>query len=98
MVKNRQWEEAIDAMKKRDEAIVQADEIYNSVKSEFGGKHEILRERGKFLEEQKANNIQIEAKIAHTDRQLAKVRPQYSQVQHDLVEYLVLSFNSFAFL
>lgn len=64
-----------------------ADAAYTTMKAEIGGKQEILREKQKFLDEQKANNVQVEARIGYADRQLAKVRAQYSLVQNEIVEY-----------
>lgn len=85
----RQWEEAIDALKKRDEAILAAEEEHEALKKEIGGREEILREKQKFLDEQKANNAQLDTKIAYSDRQLAKVRSHYTTVQASIVEYLI---------
>jgi hypothetical protein len=77
-------------MKERDEAIVAADAAHTAMKSEIGGRQEVLREKQKFLDEQKANNVQVEARIGYADRQLAKVRAQYSLVQSSIVEYPIL--------
>lgn len=74
-------------MKVRDEAIVAADSAHTALKAEIGGRQEVLREKQKFLDEQKANNTQVEARIGYADRQLAKVRSQYSLVQSSIVEY-----------
>ena len=74
-------------MKERDEAIAAADTAHAAMRGEIGGRQEVLREKQKFLNEQKANNVQVEARIGYADRQLAKVRSHYSVVQSAIVEY-----------
>ena len=77
-------------MKIRDEAIVAADAAYAAMKAEIAGRQEVLREKQIFLDEQKANNAQVEARISYADRQLAKARAQYSLVQSSIVEYPII--------
>lgn len=82
-----QWSEAIEAMGQRDTALVAVEESIAALTVEEGKKKEILREKQKFLDSQKSNNQALEAKIAVADRQLAKVRPQYSAAQAAIIEY-----------
>mmetsp|Transcript_20436 Transcript_20436/g.66353 ORF Transcript_20436/g.66353 Transcript_20436/m.66353 type:complete len:909 (-) Transcript_20436:163-2889(-) len=70
----RQWEEAVEAMKRRDLAIQAASERFAAKKTELREKQGRLDERARFLEQEQANNREIDARIAIADRGMTKLR------------------------
>eukprot|EP00741_Cyanophora_paradoxa_P020955 tig00021319_g20230.t1 len=82
-----QWEEAINAMQKRDEAIRVAGEHYADGKMELKKRQDVLTEKSNFLETMKANNREEESKIQVQERNLAKMRLQLVGDQQALVTF-----------
>eukprot|EP00854_Cymbomonas_tetramitiformis_P008918 gene8918-10568_t len=82
----KQWEEAVEAMKRRDAAIQAASERFAQKKMEIRHKQGQLDEKAKFLEQEKANNKEVDARIQLADRGLSKLRAQYTHENHGLSE------------
>jgi DNA repair exonuclease SbcCD ATPase subunit len=69
-----QWESAVGAMQKRDEAIQRAHEEFVAAKRQLREKQEVLTEREAFLTTEQKNNAEVELKIASLERTIAKKR------------------------
>ena len=70
----RQWEEAVESMKRRDEAIQEASKAFALKKKEIRAKQAALDERARFLEQEINNNKEMDARIAIADRGMGKLR------------------------
>eukprot|EP00899_Mesostigma_viride_P026492 jgi/Mesvir1/7027/Mv09154-RA.2 len=77
----RQWEDAVEAMRKRDEAIQAASEVFASNKARIREKQTTLDARARFLANELANNRELEGRISLADRALGKLRANYSEEQ-----------------
>jgi len=75
----RQWEDAVESMKRRDQDIQAASEAFAGKKMEIREKQANLDERAKFLEQEKANNREVDARIQLADRGLANLRAGFNQ-------------------
>ena len=69
-----QWEAAVQAMQKRDEAIKESHEEFAAVKGVLREKQEALHERDAFLQTERKNNAELDLKIAGHERTIAKKR------------------------
>ena len=69
-----QWQEAIDAMQRRDQSIQEAADRFAEGKLIIEAKAADMAEKNKFLDVEKNNIKEIEAKIAEADRFVAKSR------------------------
>jgi len=69
-----QWEAAVQAMQKRDEAIQHARDEFLAAKRHLKEKQEMLAEREAFLKTEQKNNVEVELKIAAHERAIAKKR------------------------
>ena len=69
-----QWEAAVQAMQKRDEAIKESHEEFAAVKGVLREKQEALHERDAFLQTERKNNAELDLKIAGHERTIGKKR------------------------
>ena len=83
-----QWEETISAMARRDEEIGDAGQRYASEREEMSQSERELAERKTFLEKEKKNNEEVDAKIVETERILSRARDDYRR-QSEMVEELI---------
>ncbi|CEL98484.1 unnamed protein product [Vitrella brassicaformis CCMP3155] len=83
----KQWEDAVTAMRKRDEAIRQAGEHYAALQNDIKVQQQKLGKAKAFLAQERATNDQVETEIGNTDRQLAKLRLEYMDSKNGLVEF-----------
>eukprot|EP00163_Fabomonas_tropica_P006085 TRINITY_DN15701_c0_g1_i2.p1 TRINITY_DN15701_c0_g1~~TRINITY_DN15701_c0_g1_i2.p1 ORF type:complete len:789 (-),score=351.97 TRINITY_DN15701_c0_g1_i2:152-2518(-) len=70
----RQWQEAIEAMQRRDQAIQDAADKFAKGKAKVAQKSEEIAEKNKFLDIENQSNIELERKIAANERHIAKVK------------------------
>lgn len=84
----RQWDEAIMAMRHRDEAIAAASEQFAERKAELRDKQAELDSQARFLENEVANNKELDARIAFYDREVGKQRETLQREQKALDRYL----------
>ncbi|CAD7704050.1 unnamed protein product, partial [Ostreobium quekettii] len=70
----RQWDEAVEAMRRQDKAIQLATERFHDRKSVIRQKRKDLDAQAAFLENEVANNRELEARIEALDRETAKLR------------------------
>ena len=73
----RQWDEAMEAMHHRDEAIAVASEQFAAKKLEIRQKKAELDAQARFLEDEGMNNKEVDARIALYDREIVS-RPEGS--------------------
>ena len=73
----RQWEESVENMKRRDEAIQDASRRFAALKKELRLKKSALDERARFYEQEVANNKEVDASITAAERGMAKMRAEY---------------------
>jgi len=81
-----QWESAVQAMQKRDEAIQHAREEFLAAKRQLREKQEVLSEREAFLQTEQKNNQEVELKIASHERSIAKKREVLTYATAQLAE------------
>lgn len=82
----RQWEEAIQAMHRRDEAIKVAGEQFAEGKAWQVKRTEQLQDRAAFLNIEVQNNKEMENKIAQEERVLSKYRNDHFLISQHLRE------------
>eukprot|EP00906_Rhabdomonas_costata_P009731 RCo013728 len=82
----KQWEEAIQAMHRRDEAIKKAGEQFAEGKAWHQKRTEQLQDRAAFLNIEVQNNKEMENKIAQEERVLAKYRQDNFLISQHLRE------------
>jgi|UniRef100_A0A7S4FGB3 chromosome segregation ATPase len=82
----RQWEEAIQAMHRRDEAIKGAGEQFAEGKAWQVKRTEQLQDRAAFLNIEVQNNKEMENKIAQEERVLSKYRNDHFLISQHLGE------------
>lgn len=68
----RQWDDAVDAMRKRDNAIENAHERFNNRKAMLSQKQEELDAQAQFLDNEVANNRELEGRIDNLDREVVR--------------------------
>ena len=68
----RQWEDTIETMKRRDQAIQEASRTFAARRKEIRMKQAALEERRRFLEQEVANNKELGAAINVSDRGMAE--------------------------
>jgi len=68
----KQWEDALAAMKRRDEAITDASYKFADLKKQVEQKEKELIQKGKFLESEKVNNKEKEVAIQGAERQIQR--------------------------
>lgn len=73
----RQWEEALVAMKKRDEAIQRASDTFSERKKVVKQVQSRLDASARFLESEIVNNRELNVRLAMTERQVGKLREKY---------------------
>ncbi|KAL6756441.1 hypothetical protein V8C86DRAFT_2647977 [Haematococcus lacustris] len=82
----RQWDDAMEAMRNRDNAIVVATEQFAQRKAELKQRKAELDAQAKFLEAEAMNNKEVDARIAFYDREVAKQRDVYLREQQRLAD------------
>mmetsp|Transcript_9124 Transcript_9124/g.17160 ORF Transcript_9124/g.17160 Transcript_9124/m.17160 type:complete len:907 (-) Transcript_9124:51-2771(-) len=82
----RQWDEALEAMHHRDEAIAAASESFAAERTILRSKQQELDEQSRSLDGEVANNREVDARIALCDRDLAKARETLGKDQARLKE------------
>ena len=70
----RQWEEAMEAMKKRDEAIQRTSELFAERRRVLKQVQSRLDASARFLESEIVNNRELNVRLALTERQVGKQR------------------------
>ena len=81
-----QWEAAVSAMQKRDEAIQHAHEEFVAAKRQLREKQEVLAERETFLAAEVKNNSEVELRISALERQIGKKRETLTYASAKLEE------------
>ena len=98
----RQWEEAMEAMKKRDEAIQKTSELFAERRRVLKQVQSRLDASARFLESEIVNNRELNVRLALTERQVGKqrekLRLETSSVTeaHDEVELVKATLNNTA--
>lgn len=95
----RQWEDTIETMKRRDQAIQEASRTFAARRKEIRMKQAALEERRRFLEQEVANNKELDAAINVSDRGMAKLREEYNAElaeQRELSDEVDLAKNTLA--
>jgi len=95
----RQWEEAIEAMKRRDQAIQQASELFADRKQELREKQMQLDAQARFLENEEVNNKELDMNISMNERAVGKLREELSVKSakvNDLTEEVEVLKNTLA--
>mmetsp|Transcript_5315 Transcript_5315/g.17662 ORF Transcript_5315/g.17662 Transcript_5315/m.17662 type:complete len:868 (+) Transcript_5315:644-3247(+) len=82
----RQWDEAVDAMRKRDESIQRASEAFAQRKLELREKQMALDHTAKFLDNEVANNRELDAQIAIAERGQVVLQGQFQGEKKQLSE------------
>ncbi|MEW5311178.1 MAG: hypothetical protein WDW38_002914 [Sanguina aurantia] len=83
----RQWDEAMDAMKQRDGAILVASETFASRKQDLRERQSEVDAQARFLDNEGANNKEVESRIAYYDREVAKAREAFAKDQERVNEH-----------
>mmetsp|Transcript_48062 Transcript_48062/g.70411 ORF Transcript_48062/g.70411 Transcript_48062/m.70411 type:complete len:886 (+) Transcript_48062:105-2762(+) len=86
-----QWEQAIEAMKKRDESIQQTGEALLAKKSDVAEHERVLVEKKEFLKEQEQENETVIRQTAEAERVVQKYRAMLNQensAKQELVDEL----------
>eukprot|EP00759_Apiculatamorpha_spiralis_P058034 PhF_6_TR894/c0_g1_i1/m.1407 len=81
-----QWDEAVKAMHRRDEAIQQAGERYSEGKQWLQKRTDQLKSRAKFHNLESQNNKDAEIKIQKEERVLTKYRADHTTVNQHITE------------
>ena len=82
----RQWDDAMDQMRRNDDAIQHATELFAATKGDLRELQSRLDVSAKFLDGEMANNKERDAQIALLDRDLARLRETYAGEQKQMVE------------
>lgn len=82
----QQWDTAVAAMHRRDAAIQLATEMFATKKAELRQLRSALDSQAKFMDNEQANNSEVEARIEHMERQVHKLRDAFAAEQHALSE------------
>ncbi|GBG72241.1 hypothetical protein CBR_g11171 [Chara braunii] len=72
-----QWEEALDAMRCRDEDIRKAAEAFSENKAKLRARRAHIESRVKFLESQMTDNTELDGKIAANERIVSKLKVKF---------------------
>ncbi|KAI9094650.1 hypothetical protein DFS34DRAFT_628586 [Phlyctochytrium arcticum] len=83
----QQWESAIDAMRKRDQDIVAAQNEYQQLKDEIKANQAVIDEKQGFLNQQQQNNVETEKKIGATERNVSKFRIEQQRANTSLTQF-----------
>jgi chromosome segregation ATPase len=83
----RQWQESIEAMKRRDEEIQIASENFQEAKQVFQEKKESLEENKHILKRQEADNSELQSAISLIERQLTQKRESHRNAQAKLQQF-----------
>eukprot|EP00195_Chlamydomonas_chlamydogama_P009299 CAMPEP_0202915398 /NCGR_PEP_ID=MMETSP1392-20130828/65575_1 /ASSEMBLY_ACC=CAM_ASM_000868 /TAXON_ID=225041 /ORGANISM="Chlamydomonas chlamydogama, Strain SAG 11-48b" /LENGTH=937 /DNA_ID=CAMNT_0049607407 /DNA_START=168 /DNA_END=2981 /DNA_ORIENTATION=- len=83
----RQWDEALEAMRNRDAAILVASEQFAVKKADLKARKAELDAQARFLEDEGVNNKEVDARIAFYDREVGKQREVYLREQQRLDEF-----------
>ncbi len=70
----------------RDAAIQLATEMFAAKKAELRQLRSALDSQAKFMDNEQANNTEVEARIDHMERQVHKLRDAFAAEQHALSE------------
>merc|ERR1711988_593460 len=84
----KQWEDALAAMKRRDESITEASYRFADLKKQVEGKDNELKQKAKFLESEKSNNKEKEVAISGAERQIQRF---HLELRHEEKELAVFS-------
>lgn len=82
----RQWEEAMEAMKKRDEAIQKTSELFAERRRVLKQVQGRLDASARFLESEIVNNRELNVRLALTERQVGKQREKLRLETSSLIE------------
>ena len=80
----KQWEDALAAMKRRDESITEASYKFADLKKQVEVKDNELKQKEKFFENEKANNKIKETEIAGSERQIQRLHLELRQEEQEL--------------
>ncbi|KAL3156428.1 hypothetical protein ABBQ38_000737 [Trebouxia sp. C0009 RCD-2024] len=82
----QQWDTAVAAMHRRDAAIQLATDMFASKKAELRQLRGALDSQARFMDNEQANNHEVEARIEHMERQVHKLRDGFAREQQALSE------------
>jgi len=80
----KQWEDALAAMKRRDESITEASYRFADLKKQVEVKDNELKQKEKFFESEKANNKTKEVEISASERQIQRFHLELRQEENEL--------------
>jgi len=83
----QQWEDAVNTLKLRDEQLEKLGIEYAEKEKKRQEKEARMKEKKKFLEDTQNANRMLEANIANSDRNLARIRLDFSNVRSGLHEF-----------
>jgi len=83
----KQWEDALSAMKRRDEAITEASYKFADLKKQVEMKEKELTQKSKFLENEKVNNREKEVAIQGAERQIQRLHLELKNEERDLAVF-----------
>uniref|UniRef100_A0A061QV58 Flagella associated protein n=1 Tax=Tetraselmis sp. GSL018 TaxID=582737 RepID=A0A061QV58_9CHLO len=83
-----QWDEAMETMRKRDEMIQVASERFAEMKARLRDKKGELDQQARFLDNEVANNRELDAQIGAYDREVAKLRVVYGREKEQVDEFI----------
>lgn len=83
----RQWQEAIEAMRRRDDEIAAAGERFAQAKADIEEKQAILQDHVEQLKQQQNDNVETESKIAMRERGVARLREEFQNAGLKLTEF-----------
>merc|ERR1711998_813410 len=82
----KQWEDALAAMKRRDEAITEASYKFADLKKQVEGKENELKQKAKFLDSEKQNNEEKYTALSLQEK--AKLEEEYRIAQETRIQAL----------
>mmetsp|Transcript_15568 Transcript_15568/g.31560 ORF Transcript_15568/g.31560 Transcript_15568/m.31560 type:complete len:925 (-) Transcript_15568:400-3174(-) len=82
----KQWNDAVEAMQRRDEDIRRAKEAVAKAQAELREKAKIVRGKKRFLEQEQVNNQEVQVKIDSKKRAVEKSRLELQKTKGTLVE------------
>uniref|UniRef100_K3X8W7 Coiled-coil domain-containing protein 39 n=1 Tax=Globisporangium ultimum (strain ATCC 200006 / CBS 805.95 / DAOM BR144) TaxID=431595 RepID=K3X8W7_GLOUD len=83
----KQWQDTIEAMKRRDEEIAAASEQYAVARQGLQAKKDMLMDQKNRLKLQEQENNETQAKISGKERQQSRVQQEFQQTMTKLQEF-----------
>ena len=83
----KQWESAVQTMRKRDEEITEAQTIYERNRDESQSKRVSIMQEKELLDIQTDSNEQLSRKIELLDRSVAKSKTTFTETKTDLEHF-----------